>query len=253
MEGAFITGIFCLIYGFSCSPLYVERLQQDMMKNISTNSCKKIKGIYDNVPKKCSCPSNRPDLTRDKDNILSCRSLAAEDCRYNYRDSITLKEIEHLISNCSGSHYLLSEEGDWSNQTKKFRSTASKQLNQQSNDSDWLSGQIIKYQCAELCIIVKVKGSFVYEIKPSTSEHDSSPIVSTEKPSTVHHSWVKLGVIAAIIVIMIVICTTIVVVVASMQQASSEYLTSTTNAVRNTTLRKRYTRKERRLSQQYSL
>ena len=120
MEKNVIVVLLCLRYWFSSSPLYIDRLHQDLIKNISTDSCTKFGGTYNNKTKTCSCSFILPDLTSDRENVLSCRRLGAGNCQYFYKNNITSREIVHLTTKCLGSHFFFLEEGTWSSFSHTF-------------------------------------------------------------------------------------------------------------------------------------
>ena len=107
MEKVVFIALSRVIYGFSCSSLYVERLHQDVVRNISISSCTFFKGVYNNETKDCICPSSRPTFVSGKDGILSCRKLDTLGCQFSYKDNVTSREIlrRHKTANWSGSWF----------------------------------------------------------------------------------------------------------------------------------------------------
>ena len=220
MQIALVVSLLTVVLG----NLYVERLHQDVIKQVSVDQCAYYKGYYDKTTQLCTCPSDRPTFSQE------CRLIDTSTCGVVFQENLSElmrvfhEEIDLHVDNCPRATYSTLSEGNvWMDATKDVQivfNISNKYSLTVSRNMRSFSGQLIRisHECGRKCVILKVKGLYKYDVptsnKTRTFPSSKRSIHSTRRltSSTSSSYWVKLGIIAAIVSIIMALCAIAAVV-----------------------------------------
>merc|ERR1712002_616523 len=77
---------FVLFRKVSCT-LYIERHEQDVIKNTDMKSCFRYDGAYDDRTKTCICSRNSSLLLSPRDVALRCTNIKTSNCKIKLQDN----------------------------------------------------------------------------------------------------------------------------------------------------------------------
>lgn len=231
---------FVLFRKFSCT-LYIERHEQDLIKDVSLHTCLKYKGDFDSQTGTCRCPRDSTTFSSSVSNAfdssLRCSNIKTTRCRVmlheNHRQTRRLfttvaqhdKEMRchnktKIYSwNITTNDELNKQGGRWVDSTRK------------STNDILVDGRLFKivYGCKDKCIVVKVITTTSSDdiILDEDKLANLTQLVETTKTVTLKNTkkkrlpavdketdmWMKFAVITAIVSIMVFLCVVVFAVI----------------------------------------